>query len=128
MARFIDVHEGFVGVSQDQLAAAHALDLANEGVEGVHFEHAWLDPESGKAFCLSTGPSKEASCECTRSRASRRPRCTRSPRPSSLASGFRRIRRCRALERVGTGRTSGPTIPRPVSGLILGQRPNDVCS
>ena len=60
MARFIDVHAGFVGVTQDQLAAAHALDLANEGVEGVHFEHAWLDPESGKAFCLSTGPSKEA--------------------------------------------------------------------
>ena len=26
----------------------------------MHFEHAWLDPESGKAFCLSTGPSKEA--------------------------------------------------------------------
>ena len=32
MARFIDVHAGFVGVTQDQLAAAHALDLANEGV------------------------------------------------------------------------------------------------
>jgi hypothetical protein len=60
MARFIDVHEGFVGVTQDQLVAAHALDLANEGLEGVHFENAWLDPESGKAFCLSTGPSKEA--------------------------------------------------------------------
>ena len=26
----------------------------------MHFEHAWLDPESGKAFCLSSGPSKEA--------------------------------------------------------------------
>jgi hypothetical protein len=26
----------------------------------VHFERAWLDPVSGKAFCLSTGPSKEA--------------------------------------------------------------------
>jgi len=36
------------------------IALENEGVEGVHFEHAWLDPESGKAFCLSTGPSKEA--------------------------------------------------------------------
>ncbi len=60
MARFIDVHEGFVGATQEDLAAAHALDLANEGAEGVHFENAWLDPESGKAFCLSTGPSKEA--------------------------------------------------------------------
>ena len=26
----------------------------------MHFERAWLDPEAGKAFCLSTGPSKEA--------------------------------------------------------------------
>jgi hypothetical protein len=26
----------------------------------VHFEKAWLDPEAGKVFCLSTGPSKEA--------------------------------------------------------------------
>ncbi len=26
----------------------------------MHFEHAWLDPDSGKAFCLSSGPSKEA--------------------------------------------------------------------
>jgi Protein of unknown function (DUF4242) len=24
----------------------------------VHFETPWLDPEVGKVFCLSTGPSK----------------------------------------------------------------------
>ncbi|BDZ47147.1 SCO4226 family nickel-binding protein [Naasia aerilata] len=60
MARFMDVHDGFVGVTKDQLAEAHDADLAIEGEEGVHFEHAWLDPESGKVFCLSSGPSKEA--------------------------------------------------------------------
>jgi hypothetical protein len=60
MARFIDVHSGFVGVTADQLHAAHEADLAIEAEEGVHFERAWLDPESGKVFCLSTGPSKEA--------------------------------------------------------------------
>lgn len=60
MAQFMDVHEGFVGVTADQLKEAHAADLAIEGEEGVHFERAWLDPESGKVFCLSTGPSKEA--------------------------------------------------------------------
>jgi hypothetical protein len=60
MARFMDVHDGFVGVTAEQLAAAHDRDLANEGEEGCHFERAWLDPESGKVFCLSTGPSKEA--------------------------------------------------------------------
>ncbi|WP_308465546.1 SCO4226 family nickel-binding protein [Rathayibacter soli] len=60
MAQFMDVHDGFVGVTEDQLAEAHAADLAVEGEEGVHFERAWLDPESGKVFCLSTGPSKDA--------------------------------------------------------------------
>ena len=60
MATFMDVHEGFVGVTAEQLQAAHDADLAIEAEEGVHFVQAWLDPESGKAFSLSTGPSKEA--------------------------------------------------------------------
>jgi hypothetical protein len=60
MAQYMDVHDGFVGVTKDELSEAHAADLAIEAEEGVHFEHAWLDPESGKVFCLSTGPSKEA--------------------------------------------------------------------
>jgi Protein of unknown function (DUF4242) len=60
MTKFMDVHSGFVGVTEEQLRAAHERDLAVEAAEGVHFEHAWLDPESGKAFCLSTGPSREA--------------------------------------------------------------------
>ena len=60
MARFMDVHSGFVGVTADQLREAHERDLAAEDTEGVHFERTWLDPESGKMFCLSSGPSKEA--------------------------------------------------------------------
>ncbi|HEY2642498.1 MAG TPA: SCO4226 family nickel-binding protein [Galbitalea sp.] len=60
MAQFMDVHDGFVGVTKEELAEAHAADLAIEGDEDVHFERAWLDPESGKVFCLSTGPSREA--------------------------------------------------------------------
>ena len=60
MARFMDVHDGFVGATKEELAKAHDADLAIEADEGVHFEHAWLDPESGKVFCLSTGPSKDA--------------------------------------------------------------------
>ena len=60
MAQFMDVHDGFVGVTREQLEAAHAADLAIEAEEGVHFASAWLDAESGKVFCLSTGPSKEA--------------------------------------------------------------------
>jgi hypothetical protein len=60
MARFMDVHSGFVGVTKAQLEQAHARDLAIEAEEGVHYERAWLDPESGKVFCLATGPSREA--------------------------------------------------------------------
>jgi hypothetical protein len=60
MAKFMDVHNGFVGVTGHQLREARERDLAVEAAEGVHFEHAWLDPESGTVFCLSSGPSKEA--------------------------------------------------------------------
>jgi MarR-like DNA-binding transcriptional regulator SgrR of sgrS sRNA len=60
MPKFMDVHSGFVGVTAFQLQEAHERDLAIEADEGVHFEHAWLDPVSGKAFCLATGPSREA--------------------------------------------------------------------
>ena len=60
MAKFMDVHSGFVGVTAQQLKEAHDADLAIEDTEGVHFETAWLDPEAGKVFCLATGPSKEA--------------------------------------------------------------------
>ena len=60
MPKFMDVHSGFVGVTENQLREAHERDLAIEETEGVHFERAWLDPDSGKVFCLSSGPSKEA--------------------------------------------------------------------
>lgn len=60
MARFLDVHDGYVGARRQHLVDAHALNLANQASEGVTFETAWLDPESGRIFCLSRGPSKEA--------------------------------------------------------------------
>jgi len=60
MPKFIDVHDGFVGVTEAQLIEAHHADLAIEGEEDVHFERAWLDPDTGKVFCLATGPSKAA--------------------------------------------------------------------
>jgi hypothetical protein len=56
----MDVRSGFAGVTEAQLREAHERDLAAEAADGVHFERAWLDPESGKVFCLSSGPSKEA--------------------------------------------------------------------
>ena len=60
MANFMDVHSGFFGVTAEQLKEAHERDVAIESEEGVRFERAWLDPDSGKVFCLSSGPSRES--------------------------------------------------------------------
>lgn len=60
MAKFMDVHDGFVGVTAEQLRDAHNRDLAIQDDEDVVYEQAWLDPVAGKVFCLATGPSKEA--------------------------------------------------------------------
>jgi hypothetical protein len=60
MAMFMDVHGGFKGVTREQLREAHEKDLKIEGDEHVHFMKAWADPKSGKVFCLSEGPTKEA--------------------------------------------------------------------
>ena len=60
MAKFMDVHTGFIGVTAQQLKEAHERDLAIEADEGVHFEHAWLDPVRGKVFCVATGPTRNA--------------------------------------------------------------------
>jgi hypothetical protein len=60
MPQFLDVHSGFFAVSRQQLVEARERDLAIEADEGVHFERTWLDPVRGKAFCLATGPSREA--------------------------------------------------------------------
>ena len=57
---FIDVHNGMKGITQQQLMEAHRRDLQSEGSEGVHFIKAWADPESGKVFCLSEAPDKDA--------------------------------------------------------------------
>jgi hypothetical protein len=48
------------GITADELMAAHKADLAVERDEGVHFERAWADPESGTVYCLSEAPSPEA--------------------------------------------------------------------
>ncbi|GLW16623.1 guanylate cyclase [Streptomyces sp. NBRC 13847] len=60
MPKFMDIHRGMEGLTAEQLNAAHQADLAIESQEGVHFEHAWADPDSGDVFCLSEGPSADA--------------------------------------------------------------------
>ena len=69
MAKFMDVHSGFFGVTSEQLNEAHGRDIAIEAEEGVHFERAWLDPEAGKVFRLATGRPASRSCGSTSGRA-----------------------------------------------------------
>lgn len=60
MARFMDVHTGMMGLDQNALEEAHRADTQIEGGERVRFLHAWADPATGKVFCLSEGPDREA--------------------------------------------------------------------
>jgi hypothetical protein len=66
MAQFIDVHTGMKGMTTEQLEKAHMADQKYEAESGVHFVKAWADPDTGKVFCLSEGPNKEAVLEVHR--------------------------------------------------------------
>jgi hypothetical protein len=50
MPTSIDIHEGFQGVTQEQFDQTHQADLDIQAEEGVRFERAWLDPNSGKVL------------------------------------------------------------------------------
>lgn len=60
MAQFMDVHTSMVGVTAEELLAAHQADLDIQGEESVDFKQAWADPKTGHVFCLSEAPSAEA--------------------------------------------------------------------
>ncbi len=60
MPQFMDVHTHMVGVTAEELAAAHRADVEIQGDEGVDFQHAWADPRTGHVFCLSEAPSADA--------------------------------------------------------------------
>ncbi|MGH2352396.1 MAG: DUF4242 domain-containing protein [Chloroflexota bacterium] len=60
MPRFLDIHHNVFGATPEALAEAHAKDLAVQAKYGVRYLKYWYDPASGKVFCLSDAPSKEA--------------------------------------------------------------------
>ncbi|MEX6690860.1 DUF4242 domain-containing protein [Danxiaibacter flavus] len=52
---YIDVHQLEPGkVKFEDVAAAHAKDLAVEKKYGVHFINYWVDEQQGLVYCLST--------------------------------------------------------------------------
>jgi hypothetical protein len=61
MPRFLDIHVVNPSeVNPQALAEAHARDLAVQGKYGVRYLKYWYDAATGKVFCLSEAPSKEA--------------------------------------------------------------------
>lgn len=60
MTQFMDVHHNMVGITAEQLQAAHDADLEIQADENVDFKQAWADPEAGVVYCLSEAPSAEA--------------------------------------------------------------------
>lgn len=60
MAKFMDVHHGMTGITDEQFEQAHAADLAIQSEEGVTFQHAWADPDDGVVYCLSEAPDADA--------------------------------------------------------------------
>jgi len=59
MADFTDVHSGFVGVTADPLGEAHERDVAIRDDEGMCFERARVDLDSGQVL-LTSRPGRRA--------------------------------------------------------------------
>ena len=60
MALFMDVHNITGGVSEADVAGAHAADLATQGPYGVNYRTYWVDEAAGKVFCLVEAPDADA--------------------------------------------------------------------
>ena len=58
---YIDVHQLQPGkVKAEDVAGAHAKDLAVEGKYGVSFLKYWVDEDKGLVYCLSSAPDTES--------------------------------------------------------------------
>ena len=61
MATFMDVHSGFVGVTQAAARARRTSATSRSRTsEGVHFERAWLDPDLGQGLLPLDRPEPES--------------------------------------------------------------------
>jgi Nickel responsive protein SCO4226-like len=60
MPLYMDVHTIEGGVTEADVASAHAADLDKQGEHDVKYLRYWVDEEAGKIFCLVEAPSAEA--------------------------------------------------------------------
>jgi class 3 adenylate cyclase len=59
MPLYIDIHD-LPGITPEQLAEAHALDLQTQRKYGVNYQKYWVNHECGKVFCLLEAPNPAA--------------------------------------------------------------------
>lgn len=59
MPLFMDVHE-VEGATAQAVAEAHKKDMEIQERYGVKYHRYWLDEGTGRIFCLSEAPDKEA--------------------------------------------------------------------
>jgi hypothetical protein len=60
MPLFMDSHDLHGPVSAEEVAKAHAADLAAQERHGVSYERYWVDEARGRIFCLVQAPDAEA--------------------------------------------------------------------
>ena len=60
MALFMDTHALDGGVAAEDVAKAHAADLATQERYGVQYLRYWVDERAGKIFCLVEAPDADA--------------------------------------------------------------------
>ena len=64
MPMFMDVHTIEGGVKEEDVAGAHAADVATQDKYGVKYLRYWVDESAGKIFCLVEAPDAEAASAC----------------------------------------------------------------
>jgi hypothetical protein len=62
----MDLHTMPGPVSAEDVAKAHAADLATQGEFGVSYERYWIDEAEGRIFCLVEAPDAESAAEVHR--------------------------------------------------------------
>ena len=60
MPLFMDTHRLPGPVTLEEVAKAHAADLATQDAHGVQYLRYWVDEGKGEIFCLVDAPSAEA--------------------------------------------------------------------
>jgi hypothetical protein len=63
---FIDTHDLHGPVTADEVAKAHAADLATQDEFDVRYERYWVDEAQGRIFCLIEAPSAETAADVHR--------------------------------------------------------------